>query len=98
MEQVSNRKQWIALACGVLGVFAAVWAYWLILPAVILGAVALVLGWQSRRRSGGSEIGSVAVALGIVSILLVPSVIFVADGAEEWGRDCVTDARPDPNC
>jgi hypothetical protein len=74
----------------VLGVLAAVWAYWMILPGVILGAVAVVLGWRIRRN-GGSVRGSVAMALGIVAILLVPSVLVVADNAENWGRDCASD-------
>jgi hypothetical protein len=78
-------------------VVAAVWVYWMILPGVILGAVAVVLGWRTRRN-GGSERGSVALALGIVAILLVPSVLVVADNAEKWGRDCVSDPNPDPNC
>jgi hypothetical protein len=69
----------------------------MILPGVILGAAAIVLGWRARRH-GGSERGSVAIALGIVAILLVPSVLAVADGAEDWGRDCALDPTHDPNC
>ena len=87
----------IAFACGVLGVVAAVWVYWLVLPGVILGAVAVVLGWRTRRKEG-SERGSVAMALGIVAIFLVPSVLAVADSAEDWGRDCALDPTHDPNC
>ena len=87
----------IALPCGILGVVAAVWAYWLILPGVILGAVAVVLGWLARRN-GSREGGSVAIALGIAAILLVPSVLFIADQAESWGRDCALDPTHDPNC
>lgn len=95
---MNNKTQsMIALVCGVLGVVAAVWVSWLILPGVILGAVAVVLGWRSRRKEG-SERGSVAMALGIVAILLVPSVLAVADGAEDWGRDCALDPTHDPNC
>ncbi|HUF83912.1 MAG TPA: hypothetical protein VMQ81_04890 [Acidimicrobiia bacterium] len=80
-----------------MGVFAAVWVYWLILPGLILGAVAVVLGWRIRRN-GASERGSVAMALGIVAIFLVPSALFIADGAEDWGRDCALDPTHDPNC
>lgn len=95
---MNNKTQsMIALVCGVLGVVAAVWVYWLILPGVILGAVAVVLGWRTRRKED-SERGSVAMALGIVAILLVPSVLAVADGAEDWGRDCALDPTHDPNC
>jgi hypothetical protein len=87
----------IAFGCGVLGVASAVWVYWLILPGVILGVVAVVLGLRTRGKDG-SERGSVAIALGIVAILLVPSVLAVADGAENWGRDCALDPTHDPNC
>jgi O-antigen ligase len=97
MQQISSKREWIALAFGVLGVLTAVWVYWMILPGVILGAVAVVLGWRTRRN-GGSERGSVAMALGIVAIFLVPSALFIADSAEDWGRDCALDPTHDPNC
>jgi hypothetical protein len=97
MPQTSSKAQLIALACGVLGVLAAVWAYWLIVPGLIFGAAAIVLGWRTRG-SGGSELGSVAMALGIVAILLVPSVLVVAQDAEDWGRDCALDPTHDTNC
>ena len=97
MQQISSKRGWIAPACGVLGVLAAVWVYWMILPGLILGAIAVVLGWRTRRN-GASELGSVAMALGIVAIFLVPSVLFIADGAEDWGRDCALDPTHDPNC
>ena len=97
MQHIRSKSQSIALACGVLGVLAALWVYWLILPGVILGAVAVVLGWRTRRN-GGSELGSVAMTLGIVAILLVPSVLVIADQAEDWGRDCALDPTHDPNC
>jgi hypothetical protein len=97
VHKISVKTQPIAVACGALGVVAAVWAYWMILPALILGAVAIGLGWRIRRNEGGQR-GSVAIALGIVAILLVPSVLAVADSAEEWGRDCALDSRSDPNC
>ena len=85
-----------ALACGVLGVLAAVWAFWLVLPGVILGLAAIVLGWRARRN-GGSEPGSIAVALGIVAILLVPSVLVVADGERDYARNCALNPT-DPDC
>lgn len=97
MQHIRSKSQSIALACGVLGVLAALWFYWLILPGVILGAVAVVLGWRTRRN-GGKELGSVAMTLGIVAILLVPSVLLIADSAEDWGRDCALDPTHDPNC
>ena len=93
----SKKLATIGLVCGVLAVVTAVWIYWMVLPGVVLGVAAVVLGWRARRN-GGSEVASVALALGIVAILLVPSVIIVADGAEEWGRDCALDPTSDPNC
>ena len=83
-----------ALACAVVAVLTALWLYWLVVPAVLSGTAAIVLGWRSRR-DGGSELGSAALAVGIVALLLVPAVLFIADEAEEWGRDCVVDPGPD---
>jgi hypothetical protein len=97
MKRIKINSELIALACGILGVAAAVWVYWLILPGVTLGAVAVGLGWLTRR-SGNREGGGVAIALGIAAILLVPSVLFIADAAESWGRDCALDPAHDPNC
>jgi hypothetical protein len=87
----------MALACGILAVVAAVWVYWLILPGVVFGALAVVLGLLARR-SGSQEGGSVAIALGITAILLVPSVLFIVTEAEGWGRDCALDPTHDPHC
>lgn len=87
----------LAFVCGVLGVIAAVWVYWLIVPGVILGAVAVAQGWRDRRR-GHRERGSVAIALGVVAVLLVPSVLLTVDAAEDWARDCALDPDHDPNC
>jgi hypothetical protein len=62
---------------------------------VVLGAAAIGLGMVSRRR-GAHEAGSIAVALGIVAVLLVPSVLIVVHGAEKRGRDGALDpANPD---
>ena len=97
MQKIGSKIQLIALACGVLGVIAAVWAYWMILPGVILGAVAVLLGWRIRRKEGNQR-GSVAIALGIVAILLVPSVLILTNEAENWGRDCALEPTHDPNC
>ena len=97
MQKSTSKSQSIALACGVLGVLAAVWAYWMIVPGVILGAAAVALGFRIRRDEGDQR-GSVAVALGIVAILLVPSVLVVANDAENWGRDCALDPTHDSNC
>lgn len=95
MKRISSEP--IAVACGIVGVVAAVWAYWMILPGLILGAVAVVLGWRNRGN-GNQEGGSVAIALGIAAILLVPSVLVIVDDAESWGRNCALDPTSDPNC
>lgn len=97
MKRSGSSTELIALACGILGMAAAVWAYWMILPGVVFGAIAVVLGWRSRR-GGKLEGGSVAIALGIAAILLVPSVLFIAHEAERWGRDCALNPTHDPNC
>jgi O-antigen ligase len=97
MKRIRINSELVALACGILGVAAAVWAYWLILPGVILGTVAIVLGLLTRRK-GSREGRSVAIALGIAAILVVPSVWLIADEAESWGRDCALNPTHDPNC
>jgi amino acid transporter len=75
------------LALGALGILAAVWAYWLILPGIVFGIAAIALGILGRKRSS-TDASSVAIALGIVALILVPSVLIVVDDAEDWGRDC----------
>ena len=97
VKQIRINSELIALACGILGVAAAVWAYWMVLPGVILGAIAIVLGWLARR-DGSREGGGIAIALGIAAILLVPSVLVIAYEAESWGRDCALNPTHDPNC
>jgi hypothetical protein len=81
--------------CGVLGAVGAVWAYWMIVPGLLFGVAAIVLGVRAHRRSSGAA-GSAAIALGVAAVLLVPSVLFVVDGAEDWGRECTLNpANPD---
>ena len=92
-----DAKPVAALTCGVVGVVSAVVAYWLIIPGLVLGAAAIWLGWRARRR-GQLELGSVAMTLGVVAVLLVPAVLSIAAAAEDWGRDCATDPDHDPNC
>lgn len=85
----------VAIALGALGIAAAVWAYWLVVPGVLLGIAAVVVGVRERRR-GAHDAGGIAIALGVVALFLVPSVLFMVDGAEEWGRDCALHpANPD---
>ena len=85
-----------ALACGILGFLGAVVTYWLVLPGLVLGLAAVGLGWHARRDH--RELGSVAITLGVVAILLVPAINQTADDAEEWGRDCALHPESDPNC
>jgi hypothetical protein len=86
----------LAAASGALGIGAAVWAYWLVVPCLVFGIIAVVLGAWSHRR-GAREAGTVAVALGIAAVLLVPSVRFVVAEAEDWGRDCALNPT-NPDC
>jgi hypothetical protein len=84
------------VAFGALGALAAVWAYWMLVPGVVFGIAAIVLGVRTRRRSS-REAGSVAIALGIVALLLVPSVLVIVDAAEDWGRGCALNPS-NPDC
>jgi len=86
----------VALACGALGIIGAVLTYWLILPGVVFGTIAVVLGARSWRR-GDREVGATAAALGIVALFLVPSVLFVVSEAEDWGRGCALNPS-NPDC
>ena len=81
---------------GALGALAAVWAYWLLVPGILLSIAAIALGIRARRRSS-REAGSVAIALGIVALLLVPSVLVIVDAAEDWGRGCALNPS-NPDC
>lgn len=85
-----------AVICGGLGILAAVWAFWLLVPGIALGVAAIVMGVRSRRR-GSPESGSVAVALGVVALVLVPSVLVVVADAEDWGRGCALNPS-NPDC
>lgn len=91
MDQSRARSLSIAgLGCGVFAALSAVWVYWLVVPGILFGIAAIVLG-AIARREGPSEPATVAIILGIVALLLVPSVLFVADEAESYGRDCALD-------
>ena len=88
----------VALACAVLGFVSTVVMYWLVVPGLVLGLAAIVLGWRALRRGGNLQLATVALTLGVVTMILVPAVIMVAEGAEDWGRDCALDPQHDPNC
>ena len=86
-----------ALGCAVLGFASTVLMYWLVVPGLVLGLAAVVLGWRARRR-GNLQLATVAVTLGVATLILVPAFIMVAEGAEDWGRDCALHPEQDPNC
>jgi hypothetical protein len=96
-EATTNRLAAIAVAAGVLGIVAAFIAYWLVLPAVLFGLAAVVLGVLSRRRQRG-DAATVAITLGLVAMLAVPAFVAATDSAEKWARDCALDPAHDPNC
>lgn len=98
MATTASRDGWstAGVVLGALGVFAAVWAFWMVVPGIVFGIAAVALGIRARRRSA-PEAGSVAIALGIAALLLVPSVLFMIDGAEDWGRDCALNPT-NPDC
>lgn len=97
-QRSPGHERWstAGVVLGALGILAAVWAYWLIVPGVLFGVAAIALGVRSRRRAP-DELGTVAIALGIVALFLVPSVLVVVDGAEDWGRDCALNPS-NPDC
>lgn len=96
-EPTTSRAAVAAMGAGVLGVLTAFVLYWLVLPGVILGLVAVVIGARSRRTVR-SEIATIAMTLGVVAILAVPAFLATAESAEDWGRDCALDPSHDPNC
>jgi len=91
-----------ALVTAALGVAAVTVAYWLVLPAVVLGLVAVILGVVARRRAGlgarGRDMATVAVCLGAVAVLFTPVVLMQTSGAEDWGRDCALHPEQDEHC
>lgn len=98
IDAATDREGWAmaGVVLGGLGVLAATLAYWLVLPGVAFGIAAIVLGIRARRRAS-REVGSVAIALGITALVLVPAVLVTVDGAEDWGRECAL--RPsNPDC
>ncbi len=95
-QQSTARWPTAGVVLGALGILAAVWAFWMVVPGIVFGVAAIALGVRARRRAA-LEAGSVAIALGITALLLVPSVLAIVDEAEDWGRDCAL--RPtNPDC
>ncbi len=91
-----------ALVISALGVVAVIVAYWLIVPAVVLGLVAVIVGVIARRRaapgSRARDFATVAVCLGAVAMLFTPVVLIHTSAAEDWGRDCALHPEQDENC
>jgi hypothetical protein len=91
-----------ALASALLGVVGVIVFYWLILPAVVLGVIAIILGVIARRRgppgARAHDMATVAVCLGAVAILFTPVVLMQTSAAEDWGRDCALHPEQDENC
>ncbi len=86
----------VGVVLGALGVLAAVWAYWMLVPGVVFGIAAIVLGIRARRGAS-SETGSAAIALSIAALVLIPSVLAMIDDAEDWGRECALNPT-NPDC
>ena len=91
-----------AVGAAVLGLAALVIAYWLVLPPLVLGLAAVVLGLIARRRAvlgdRARELATVAVCLGAVAILFTPVTLMQTSQAEDWGRDCALHPEHDENC
>lgn len=91
-----------ALISALLGVAAVIVAYWLVVPAVVLGLIAVILGVIARRRvapgARAHDFATVAVCLGAVAMLFTPVVLTHTSAAEVWGRDCALHPEQDKNC
>ena len=86
-----------AITCGVLGFVVTNVMYWMVVPGFVLGLAAALLGWKVLRQ-GRRELAAVAITLGVVTMILVPSFVQTANSAEDWGRDCALHPEQDPNC
>lgn len=91
-----------ALVSATLGVVALIVAYWMVVPAVLLGLVAVIVGVIARRRAvlgaRARDIATVAVCLGAVAMLFTPVLLAHTSAAENWGRDCALHPEQDENC
>lgn len=96
-----NQPALIALISAVLAVASLLAIYWMVLPAVALGAIAVAYGIRGRRRAlagqGRRDMAVVAIVLGLVSILGTPWAALVAKSGEDYGRDCAL-SPADPDC
>lgn len=87
-----NRRAVAGFVCALLAVLAVVVAFWLWLPSIMLGAIAVGLGVESRKRAAAGslarDLAVSAVALGVVAILLTPAVNQIASGERDYGGKC----------
>lgn len=101
VDTTDNRAAAVAFGCGVLGALAAVMMFWLWLPSIVLGALAVGLGIVGRRRAPGGhsarDLAVAAITLGIVAILLTPAANLIDDGGEDYGRKCALEPNH-PDC
>ncbi len=90
-----------SFVCGVLAVLAALFGFWLWVPSIALGAVAVGLGVVGRRRaltgSSARDWAVAAIALGLVAVLMTPAVNVIAKGEEDYGRKCALNPQH-PDC
>lgn len=91
-----------ALASAALGIAAVIVAYWMVVPSIVLGLVAVIVGVIARRRgvpgARAHDIATVAVSLGAAAMLFTPVVLMHTSAAEDWGRDCALHPEQDENC
>lgn len=91
-DVVTNRAATVGFACAVLAVLAAVAAYWLWLPSILLGAIGVGLGIVGRRRAvargSGRDLAVAAITLGVTAVLMTPAINLIAKGEADYGRKC----------
>lgn len=91
-DAVTNRAATGGFVCAVLAVLLALLMYWLWVPSILLGAVALGLAIVGRRHAvaGASvrDLAVAAIALGVVAILMTPAINLIAQGEADYGRKC----------
>lgn len=99
--RAQSLAQW-GLVSAVLGVAAVVVMYWLVVPAVLFGLTAVILGLIAHRRAAltgwNRDMATAAVCLGAAAVLFTPVVLMQTAGAEDWGRDCALHPERDENC
>lgn len=98
MMQQADRGPLIALACGGLAALLSVAMFWMVIPSVGLGVVAIVLGMRSKTGNAGKgrEFAAAAITLGIVAILGTGGSWITSAAGEDYGRDCAL--HPGDDC